>query len=478
MIIEKVRKQIKENKLIEEKDTIIAGLSGGADSVCLLLVLNELRKEFNFSLEAIHVEHGIRGEESRQDALFSEMLCKQLNIIYHMQEADVPKFAKEKGIGLEEAARCLRYEIFQQTARRREGKIALAHHMDDNAETILFQMLRGSSLTGLCGIRPIRKDESGIIYIRPLLMVYRKEIESYLKERKQSFCIDSTNTELDYSRNYLRNKIIPELTQVNVQAVKHINETAGTLRELRDFLDEQTQVYWEQTVAAGEETILDLPKLRQLHMVLQKEIIYKAIVHMAGGRKDISSIHVEQVRKLIQSQSGKKCTLLGGITAIKENETIRLIISDKNVDIIKKSSEIKISEKQLSDLLENGGSISIRLQEDGKEMQIQAFKDGISQEKIPRKTYTKWMDYDKISKGFCIRTRQSGDYLICDDKGHRKKLKQYFVDEKIPVTKRDEILIFTQENRVLWVAGGRMSEHVKVSEQTKAVIEITIKEET
>lgn len=478
MLLKKVQKLMKEHHMISANDRVIVGLSGGADSVCLLLMLWELRKELNFSLEAIHVEHGIRGIESKQDAAFAEKLCKERNIYFQMVSIDVPNYATEHGLGLEEAARILRYEIFEQIAKERNAKIALAHHMEDNAETILFQMARGSSLTGLCGIQPVRKSEAGVSYIRPLLCLHREEVEHYLDMQGQCYCVDCTNQDLEYSRNYLRKVIIPELKNINRQVVAHIHETAAHLGEIRDFLDEQTLVQWSQIATVGKDIVLDLSKLKQLHVVLQKEIIYKAIGIMAGGKKDISSIHVEQVLELFENQSGRETTLPNGVIAIRENETIRLFLSEKKSD--KANAEagmIQVTEEVLQRLLQQRETLSIPLLDGKQVMEISVFEKDILVDEIPRKTYTKWLDYDKIDKGFCIRTRQSGDYLICDVSGHRKKLKQYFVEEKIPVTKRDEIRILTQENLVLWVVGGRMSEHVKVTDETKVIMEITVKEE-
>lgn len=478
MLLKKVHKRIKELNMISENDRVIVGVSGGADSVCLLLMLCELKKAWNFSLEAVHVEHGIRGEESRQDAAFVEKLCKDLKISNRMVAIDVPEYAAKNGLGFEEAARLLRYEIFEQVAQERNAKIALAHHMEDNAETILFQLARGSSLTGLCGMQPVRQSENGVIYIRPLLSLHRQEIESYLEEKGQDYCVDSTNQELDYSRNYIRNVILPEFNKVNNQTIAHINETAAHLQNIRGFIDEQIEEHWQQVATVSEDIVLDLPRLHALHVVLQKEIVYKAIAIKTGGKKDISSVHVEQIIELSKNQSGKEVMLPNGVIAIKENESIRLFRMDSKTDEqMKEMQKIEVPAEELRRLLEKKECLSMQLGKTGECIEISVFERSVSVDEIPRKRYTKWLDYDKIEKGFCIRTRRSGDYLIYDVSGHRKKLKQYFIDEKVPVTKRDQTWILAQESLVFWVIGGRLSEHVKVTDETKIIIEITIKEE-
>lgn len=500
MLIGKVLKQIKERNMIEPGDCIIVGLSGGADSVCLFLLLCELRKEMRFSVETVHVEHGIRGEESRQDAYFVEKLSRQWNVDHRTISVCVPEYAAEHGLGLEEAARILRYEIFEKIARERNAKIALAHHMEDNAETILFQLARGSSLAGLCGIQPVRQSESGTTYIRPLLCLHRNEIESYLDVKKQAYCTDATNVENTYSRNYLRNVILPEFRNINLQTVAHINETAEHLNEVRGFLEEEAGRHWNEIVVVGNGISLNLEKLNQLHIAMQREIYYKAIATVAGRKKDISAIHVELLLELSKKQSGKEVTLPNNVIAVKEYETIRLFSYEKNLyagNSDEENVEIKdvqnvtgfgadfgcvqsvhVTAEMLEHLYSERGKLLIPFAGGRIQMQIAVFKNDIFMDEIPRKTYTKWFDYDKIKDGFCIRKRQSGDYLIYDASGHRKKLKQYFVDEKIPVTKRDETWILAQEHLVLWVVGGRISEHLKVTGHTESIVEITIQEET
>ena len=478
MILEKVRKQIKKQNMISQQDRIVVGISGGADSVCLLLVLEKLRKEVGFSMEAVHIEHGIRGEESRQDAEFVKQLCEAKQIPFQMFSLDVPSYAACHGLGLEEAARILRYEVFEQFGKEKNVKIALAHHMEDNAETILFQMARGSVLSGLCGMRPIRQSETGVVYIRPLLCLHREEIERFLVECEQGYCEDSTNQELEYSRNYLRHRVIPELEEINTQAVSHINETAGYLSEIRDYLELQVQMQWQEIVTEDKGFVLDITKLEKLHVVLQRELVYKAIGLLAGGKKDISAVHVEQVLGLLKLQSGKEVSLPNGVRARKEHTFLRFFCVYEKTRKDEEAQCIHVSRELLEQIKDSKEFLELSVGNKGERIRIAVLENNFEVGEIPRKTYTKWLDYDKISDGFCIRTRQSGDYLICDTLGHRKKLKQYFVDEKIPIAKRDEIILLAQEHQVFWVIGGRMSEHIKVSEHTKTRIEITYEEET
>ena len=468
-MLQKVQKTMVELNMVEAGDCLLAAVSGGADSVSLLLLLKELQPVLGFSLEAVHVEHGIRGEESLRDEQFVAKLCKQHGIPLTCVKVDVPAYSKEHKMSLEEAARVLRYEAFSAVAGEKQAKVALAHHMEDNAETILFQMLRGSSLTGLCGMQPIREDETGVVYIRPLLRIHRKEIEDMLGAYGQAYCTDSTNAELEYSRNYLRSVVLPQLAQVNEQAVSHINKTAEQLGDIQDFLAQETQKAWAEVVTQEEAQVcMKLDALIRLHPALQKEVVLKAIAEVAGSRKDIAAVHVADVLELCGKQSGKEIQLPYQVVARRDFDTLVLFRRCEE----KQTVWTEVSGRELQAALESGETVEGPFGKEGELLRMRVFPYHGKSAELPKKPYTKWMDYDKIKQGFCIRTRQSGDYFIGDASGHHKKLKNYFVDEKISAMERDRMWLLAQESLVLWLIGGRISEHVKVTEQTSTIIEI------
>ncbi|MBP5158691.1 MAG: tRNA lysidine(34) synthetase TilS, partial [Lachnospiraceae bacterium] len=216
----------------------MAGVSGGADSVCLLLFLNSLKDELGLEIFAVHVNHGVRGEEADRDEDFTTKLCERLSIPCTVATRDVPAAAKLSGRSEEEEGRLARYEAFEEECKRRScSKIAVAHNRDDNAETVLLNLARGSGLHGLCGIRPVSKRKSGITVIRPLLCVDKQRITGFLEGRGEPFCFDSTNATDDYSRNYIRNNILPAFEErINSQASLHIALAAQTLSEADDFI--------------------------------------------------------------------------------------------------------------------------------------------------------------------------------------------------------------------------------------------------
>ena len=338
-MINKIKEYIIQNGLIGKDDRIIAAVSGGADSVAMLLILNELKKSLSFYLEVVHVEHGIRGEQSLSDARFVEKLCKNLEIPINIFHVDVINYAKSHGLGEEEAARILRYEKFKKVAFSRAEKsdsvkIAIAHHLEDNTETILFQMARGTGIDGVCGIEPIRQVSKNVYYIRPLLGVSRAEIERFLAEKNQDFCTDSTNSDIQYDRNRIRKNILPQLNQINNQAVLHINETANKLREIRNYFRKEADREYKKIVSIehdkhGNEVYnININKLSECDIAIAKEVIRTTIISCAKKKKDITNKHVMAVFDLINKQTGRKVLLPYNLQAVVSYETIKVFLKN------------------------------------------------------------------------------------------------------------------------------------------------------
>ena len=464
--------------MIKNHSTVLVALSGGADSVCLLLLLNEIKRqcanELDFALEAVHVEHGIRGAESRADAGFASDLCKRLHIPCHVHSVDVPQYAKSHGLGLEEAARILRYEAFEKEIEQnqdnsRQAVVAVAHHMEDNAETVLFQMLRGSGAKGLAGMHPV-SVKNGVTYIRPLLSATRAQIEDYLKEKGQAFVTDATNTDTAYSRNKLRHDVFPLLLQINDRAIEHINESAGQLAVMNDFYEEQLKEACDSMVSKKEgRVILEISRFESLHPAL-KSGVARECIHLASGRlKDITSTHIGALVKLAGQQSGRKINLPYGILAEKSFGEV-ILYAGKCDD---EKEEIYVTEKELEALSATGEQKTIRLSADGSYVTLCIQDFNGKMDEIPKKPYTKWFDYDKMKKGFEIRTRKAGDYIIVDDEGHHKKLKQVFTGDKIPAQQRAGLWLIAHESLVHAIIGYRSGCGALVTPQTGKVLKIT-----
>ena len=473
----KVLQDCRKEKLIEKGDCVLAGVSGGADSVCLLLLLCKLREKIKFSLQVVHVEHGIRGAESEADALFVKNLCDKLKLQLHLYHVDAPGFAKEHKTGLEEAARCLRYCCYEKAAdeirnmAEENVKVALAHHADDNAETVLFQMIRGSGIDGLCGMQPKRKLKNGVELIRPLLGITRVEIEQYLQEEGQSYCFDSTNADTAYSRNRIRESVLPILKEVNAQAVTHINQSAAFLREVSDYLQKQVALQAKQILLETDRGIcIQEEPLFLLSPVIRKELLHLALTRAAGAAKDLSAEHIRLLDELFSLQVGRSISLPYQVVAKRVYEGVLLNRGEKGEAAEPFFKEIE--EEKLQELLAAG---ECQLEVPGGRLSFSLLKQETPDRKILKKTYTKYLDYGKMKGSLQIRTRRSGDYLVIDDAGHKKSLKEYFINEKIPAEKRDKMLLLAIEEKVLWVIGGRISADVKISNRTEHILKVQIK---
>ena len=446
-MLNKIKEFVQRNSLFEGCGHIVLGLSGGADSVCLLYILNALSEEYGYEITAIHVHHGIRGSEADRDAEFCRKLCEKMNIRYEIRYVNIPEVVEATGESTEEAGRRIRYEIFEEEAAKLEKcKIAVAHHANDRVETILFNLIRGTGLKGLHGIRASRDN-----IIRPLLGCTRDEIEKYLSEIRAPFCIDSTNLCNDYTRNKLRNNIIPAMEEINCAAVKNISALSDRAEELEDFVNSVVEMKYQECVVAEPDGIL-LSKIEKEHPFIAKNIIMRAIEAVAGRLKDITDAHINAVYELLGKNAGSYIDVKYGVIAKREVDGIFVFKkAEKNFE----QKEVKISSLIP---LENGKFIKIS--------EILSKNDV----KISNQLYTKYFDYDKINFNLQIRTRKDGDYLVVDREGHKKTINRYFIDEKIPGRIRDELLLLADGSHIIWVIGYRISEAYKITKDTVNVL--------
>lgn len=455
----KVLEFMEQHHMTEKGERILAAVSGGADSICLLLVLSRLRTEKQYELCVVHVEHGIRGVESEKDAEFVENFCKEHKIPCKVYHCKAEKYAREHKMTVEEGARELRYGYFQEAAKEFQAdKIAVAHNQNDCAETILFHLARGTGLKGLCGILPVREN-----IIRPLLCVERKEIEAYLKEQEQEYCIDKTNAELEYTRNRIRHQVLPVLAEINSQAVAHMNQTAAMAVELEELMQQLTEEARERCICKEEVGIFISQKLQSEKKMIQKNLLHRVLTEAAGCSRDISNVHIQQVLELLEKQVGKKVNLPYQLEAERTYEGIR----------IQKAKE-SIVENMLQKVWEIVPGETLEIPEYGYRIQTRILEENFGSQEIPQKMYTKWLDYDKIKGSMLLRTRREKDYFVINTQGGRKKLKKYLIEEKIPREQRDKLLLLADETHLIWAVGYHIGEDVKVTEHTRRILEIRI----
>lgn len=470
--MKRIEKFIQKYHMLTCGDRVIAGVSGGADSVCLFLMLLELREKIGFDLIAVHVHHGLRGEAADQDQQFVEALCEQHRIPLEIFRVNLESIAKKRKQSLEEAGRMVRREAFDSVCKKYGGnKIALAHHQNDNAETLLWNLSRGTGLDGLGGIRPVNGK-----FIRPLLCMNRKEIEEYLAKRKQSYCIDETNAGTDYTRNKLRHLVLPILEErVNSAVVRHMNETMEQIWELQEYMQEQVEAAYQECVQEHFEKAcwiqIQQKSFETFPELIKKMVIRKGMEQVGGKKRDLSHKHVDVMMELMNKQVGRTLDLPYEMHAKRNYEGIRL--EKQRTYSLGKEKKAEIMQECMAELNIPGETIladrNLKLR-----CKILEKPKNLSTKDIPQKIYTKWFDYGIIKSSLYIRTRQAGDTIVIDEKGHQKKLKNWFVDEKIPKEVRDSQLLLAENNEILWVLGHRMSQAYQVKQSTKWILQIEV----
>lgn len=462
-MVEEVLQYMTQYHMVEPGDVVITGVSGGADSVCLLLVLQKLAAELSISIEAVHINHGIR-TEAAGDAEFVRRLCEDRRIPFHLVCADVETQAKQEKMSTEEMGRKIRYEAFRQILGERKGRIAVAHNSNDRAETMLFHLFRGTGLAGVCGIRPVQGE-----IIRPLLFLERKEIEQWLKEQEISFCTDATNLGDDYTRNRIRHHILFYAEEEIVHgATANMNRAAKQLQEADEYVMRQTLaavkrccVFTEHPKAAS----VKLSLLQKEDPFIQKRLLFYTVCEIAGRKKDITEAHIQSIYKLLQGTGSKECMLPYQVHVYKQYEWVK---------IEKSEAERGISQAKYMELPELPVDIPSVVDVPGLgRVEFRTFPCEKSQI-IPQKTYTKWFDYDKITRIMCLRPRQAGDYLTVNQQMGRKSLQDYFVDQKIPKENRNSLYVLAMDHHVVWVPGLRISEYFKITEQTEYVLQVKV----
>ena len=489
--------------MIRPGDHVIAGVSGGADSLCLLYVLKEYQKAEDCTVTVVHVEHGIRGKESMEDASFVQEICAREGIPCVMEHVDVPGMAEAQKRTLEEAARMARYEIFMRLCDElRADRIAVAHNSDDQAETVLMNLARGSGIRGLGGMLPVRDR-----IIRPLLFCSRRSIEAWNLSRGITWRTDRTNLEENYTRNRVRRKILPLLGEVNSAAVSHICRTALLLQRTEEFLRRQSDAYIREHVRAdGAEVFTEAGILRNQEELLQ-EYVLRSMLEISGkgdALKDVGQVHVEKMKDLLAGRDGRRLDLPGGICALVSGGIFRLSVKDKKLsgvgsarhtqekalrmnvlpcwELPVRMEDLPPSDTQAEGVLfparardtDSGAGQERKLSVPGLDLYMKQLISPAENGGWPEKRYTKWLACDTIEHKLLLRTRRSGDYLMINQEGNRKKLKDYLIDCKVPREVRDRILLVADGPRILWVIGLRISADARITQNTRRILQIRV----
>jgi tRNA(Ile)-lysidine synthase len=428
-----MEERVKQNLIrlgVKAGDTVGAAVSGGMDSMALLYCLCNMRESLNILIIAYHMEHGIRGESSKSDMDFVIKQCEAWGVKCVAGRADVPAIAKEKGVSIETAARQARYGFLERADAR---FMATAHHMEDNAETVIMNLVRGSGTAGLCGI-PEKRGK----FIRPMLGISKSEIERYVKAHGIEYVDDETNDDTGYTRNFIRKEIIPRLRRINEAASANISRAAGILAE-----DEKAL----RAIAKGlgcieyteESAMIDLGIFERQQTAVKKRIIRLAAQNTAG-LEDLEYVNMQGILELAERRiSAKRIDLaLGMYAGISYGKLI-----------IGKHEEKKYNKKSVALMV---GTVCF----DGIRFECSRF------EGTPK--YGRNAEYfsaDAVA-GAVFRHRREGDFIVPLGMQGTKRLSDYLSDRKVPLIKRDSLIVLAKGSEVFWVAGAGVSETSKV----------------
>lgn len=450
IVIKKVYDTIVNNNMILDSDRVLVGFSGGADSLFLILSLIEVKKYIDFEIYAAHLNHGIRGAEAKNDEDFVTEFCKLKNITLYKTNVDIPSISKNEKVSEETAGRNERYKFFNTICKENNiNKIAVAHNMNDSVETVILNMIRGSSLNGLCGIKPVNNN-----IIRPIISVKRDEIECYLNKNSQNYCVDSTNLMQIYARNKVRNSILKSMLDINPSVIETIYSNIQNLKSDDDFIKTYTQKL-KCIALDGNNIIINRGIFELQHNAIKNRIILDAYSKITGDICGITSYHLSIFNS--ELSAGKKYNFPNGVIACVSFDSI--VFSKNQIA----SNEFYYNYK-IGDNLEyiNGCRINVS--------HCNCFDKN--------DTEALYIDADMIkNKTLTIRSRIDGDRFIPFGMKSNKKLKQLFIELKIPVWERNDIPLVVDGDEIVAVVPYRISELYKITEKTKNIIKIQITKE-
>ncbi len=444
----KIIETIKKYDMLGGSDNIVVAVSGGADSMCLLHFLYGEKNKLGINkIYAAHVNHNIRGSEAKRDELFVKEFCDRRNIPFCLLCEDVPALARKRGTGIEETARNVRYDYFKSLSEKYGALVATAHNADDNAETVIYNLARGSGLKGLCGIPPKR----GYI-IRPLITAARCEIEQYCRENGVAYVTDSTNLEDEYSRNRIRHKVIPVLRDINPSLESAVTNAAELLRQDEEYL---SSLAARALDGARRDNGYLTSMLSELPAPILSRAVMRAAFDCAGIRLDNTA--VKSICEAIKS--GGRVNVSGDLFA------------DANSGLFRLYRKTAASPSESRRIL---GADEVKLNGRRAEFTVIPKKEFDKRLKFNNLLFKYSLDYDIINADTVIRARRSGDSFSPYKRGFTKSVKKFLIDEKIPREQRDGLLLIANGNGVLWLERFGASRQAAVSSKTDRVLVIKI----
>ena len=458
-ILLKFEQTIGRFNMLQKGDRVIVACSGGPDSVALLYLLYQIKEKYDLKLFVALINHKLRGEESDKDERFVKSLARDLRLDFHTRSFDVAKIARKKKLSIEEAAREVRYQYLDKLAQRLKAtKIALGHNADDQAETVLMRLIRGTGALGLTGMSIVRGK-----IIRPLLQIKREEIEEFFKEQNLDFRIDSSNLRQDYLRNRIRLELLPHLKRnYNPKIIDTLNRTASILTAQEDYLEKETLKEFGKVAKAQKEKIsLDLDKLFSYDIFLQREMLRLVFERLGGGGFKASFNLVERVLSLAQQKKAGRRVFL--------NKDVLAEISARHLNFYK----VKKTEKDQPLIFP--GIVESR------KFGIRLDSEVIKRKNLKEKPYSKdemtaFLDWDKLKPPFILRNPRTGDRFRPQGMKGTKSLKDFLTDLKVPRYEKERVRVLTSKGEIVWILGYRIGDEFKVRKTTENILKIESKE--
>jgi len=437
------------HQLLKRGSRVLLAVSGGVDSMTMLRIVKELEVLWNFSISVAHVNHQLRGAESLRDEDFVREAVEKSRTPFYSTRVDTLEYAQKHGMGKQEAARDLRYRFFEEVrASIGADAVATAHTADDNAETVLMNALRGCGIRGLTGI-PVRRPEGNVI--RPLLFAYRKEVERYAQEAGIRYCSDSSNESLAYKRNFIRLQLMPLLrTKFETDIAQSLNRISSVMRELEGRLTTDTGAAYDRVVFTdGPRTFVNIPLLLKQTPLVQDEIILTLF-----RAQDIEPLaeKVAHVLNLCLMQTGRSLSLSGRVKVSRDRDRLVFLSS--------------VPDESFAYAVEVGKSYRFP----GFEFTAQVERS--VPEEFNRDRMTEFVDAAQLGNSLVVRNWKEGDWFIPLGLGTKRKLSDFFVDNKIPRFEKNRIPLLESDGRVVWVCGHRIDDRFKITAKTAAVVKI------
>lgn len=457
-----VGKTIFAHQMLQSGDSVLVGVSGGPDSVALLHVMTALSTELHLTLGVAHLNHCLRREESERDAAFVSALADRLNLPFYCDTADVREYQRRRRLSLEDAARRLRYQFFRKICDVGGfEKAAVGHHADDNAESILMHVIRGTGPLGLAGISPVK---NGWI-IRPLIDASRSDIIQFLTENGLQYIFDTSNNDERYLRNKLRRSLIPHLAaSFNPKIIRSLNRLGSITSTEEHWMDDLAEALLDQAVLSEEprQLVLSIPKVAALHLAAQRRVIRKAIGRIKSGLEGLTLFHIESI--LLLSKKGPcygRVDVADGFTVMRSGSKLVFGIG---ADLKKKQPEAprfhySILHPQVVQIKEIGAAVRFS--------EIPAPHFSVLQDAGHR---TAFFDINHIEFPLLLRNIEPGDRFMPLGMKGTQKIKKFFINNKVPRNQRFMCPVLLSEGRVLWVVGYRIDDRVKVSAATRRVL--------